>query len=346
VANDGQTALSLHDKSVFTLVLVDIRLPDMSGMELIKKLSELSAGITFIIITGYASVDTAIEAAGQRDIAGYVTKPLAMDNLLYLVRQVVKRKEAEEARQQAYSELEKRVEERTKELAQSNRELTNINQELESFSYAISHDLRAPLRSIDGFSRILQEDYSDRLDEKGNDSLQRIRSAAQHVGMLVDGIVGLSHITRREVKWALVDLSSLVQTIAAELQVSQPQRQVEFIIAPGVTANGNIHLLRILLQNLLGNAWKFTGKHLKARIEFGTTQVDGEEAFFIRDNGAGFDMTYADKLFGIFQHLHAADEFPGIGVGLATVRRVAHHHGGRVWAEGKVEKGATFYFTL
>ncbi|GAF68412.1 unnamed protein product, partial [marine sediment metagenome] len=240
VANDGQTALSLHDKSVFTLVLVDIRLPDMSGMELIKKLSELSAGITFIIITGYASVDTAIEAAGQRDIAGYVTKPLAMDNLLYLVRQVVKRKEAEEARQQAYSELEKRVEERTKELTQSNRKLTNINQELESFSYAISHDLRAPLRSIDGFSRILQEDYSDRLDEKGNDSLQRIRSAAQHVGMLVDGIVGLPHITRREVKWALVDLSSLVQTIAAELQVSQPQRQVEFIIAPGVTANGNI----------------------------------------------------------------------------------------------------------
>jgi signal transduction histidine kinase len=248
--------------------------------------------------------------------------------------------------QKAYVEVEKKVEERTKELSQSNRDLANINQELESFSYAISHDLRAPLRSIDGFSHILQEDYIDRLDEKGNDCLQRILSAAQRMRMLIDGILNLSRIARGEVKWGLVDLSSLVQSIAAELQESQPQRQVEFIIAPGLTANGNAHLLRILLENLLGNAWKFTGKHLKARIEFGTTQVDGEEAFFIRDNGAGFDMTYADKLFGIFQRLHAADEFPGTGVGLATVRRVAYHHGGRVWAEGKVEKGATFYFTL
>ena len=137
-----------------------------------------------------------------------------------------------------------------------------------------------------------------------------------------------------------------MQSISAELKESQPERQVEFIIAPGVTANGNAHLLKVLLGNLLGNAWKFTGKHLKARIEFGTTQVNGEVAFFVRDNGAGFDMTYADKLFGIFQRLHTADEFPGIGVGLATVQRIANHHGGRVWAEGKVKKGATFYFTL
>ena len=166
------------------------------------------------------------------------------------------------------------------------------------------------------------------------------------MGILIDDLLSLSRVTGSEMKHELVDLSSLVQSIIAELQKSQPKRQVEFITAPGMTANGDARLLRILLENLLGNAWKFTEKHPKARIEFGTTQVAGAEAFFIRDDGVGFDMTYADRLFGVFQRLHTADEFPGTGIGLATVQRVTQRHGGRVWAEGEVGKGATFHFAL
>ena len=188
--------------------------------------------------------------------------------------------------------------------------------------------------------------HSSKLDEQGKDYVQRVRSATQRMGMLIDDLLSLSRVTRSEMKDELVDLSGLAQSIAEELQETQPGRRVEFIIAPGVTANGDVHLLRILLENLLGNAWKFTGKHPKARIEFGTTRVGGEQAFFVRDDGVGFDMTYADRLFGVFQRLHTADEFSGTGVGLATVQRIAHRHGGRVWAEGEVEKGATSYFTL
>ncbi len=235
--------------------------------------------------------------------------------------------------------LEKLVEERTNEL-------TSVNKELESFSYSVSHDLRAPLRSIDGFSKILMEDYPDKLDEQGKDYLQRVRSATQHMGMLIDDILNLSRITRTEMKHEVVDLSSLVQSITVELQKSQPERQVEFIIAPGVTANGDAGLLGILLENLLDNAWKFTGKHDKARIEFGVTQVNNEKAFFIRDDGAGFDMKYVDKLFGPFQRLHKADKFSGTGIGLATVQRIVISNGGRVWVEAGIAKGATFYFTL
>jgi len=197
-----------------------------------------------------------------------------------------------------------------------------------------------------GFSYVLLKNYSDRLDEQGKDYLQRVRSATQRTGMLIDDMLSRSRVTRNELRRKTVDLSAIAQSIAEELQETQPERQVEFIVTPEVTANGDARLLRILLENLLGNAWKFTGKHPKARIEFGTTQVGGEQAFFIRDDGVGFDMTYVDRLFGVFQRLHTADEFSGTGVGLAIVQRIAHRHGGRVWGEGEVGKGAAFYFTL
>jgi signal transduction histidine kinase len=231
-------------------------------------------------------------------------------------------------------------------LQKANTELSAVNKELEAFSYSVSHDLRAPLRSIDGFSQALIEDYPDRLDERGKDYLQRVRLATQRMGRLIDDMLSLSHVTRSEMKHETVDLSALAQSIAEEFQETQLERQVEFIIIPGVTAKGDARLLQILLENLLGNAWKFTGHHPQARIEFGATQSDGKEVFFVRDDGAGFDMTYVDKLFGVFQRLHLQDEFTGTGVGLATVQRITHRHGGRVWAEGKVEEGAAFYFTL
>ncbi len=259
---------------------------------------------------------------------------------------IVERNRAEEELRKSHRSVEKKVEQRTAELTQSNIELAAANEEMESFSYSVSHDLRTPLRSIDGFTQIVLEDYSDKLGEQGKNNLQRVRSVAQRMGVIIDDLLALSRVTRSDMKREPVDLSALAEEITAELRDREPERQIEFVTVRGLTANGDINLLRILLENLLGNAWKFTGKHPKARIEFGVTQVDNEEAFFIRDDGAGFNMNYANKLFGMFQRLHEADEFQGTGIGLATVQRIVHRHGGRIWAEGEVEKGATFYFTL
>ncbi|QIR36113.1 GAF domain-containing protein [Tolypothrix sp. PCC 7910] len=226
-------------------------------------------------------------------------------------------------------------------------ELQVVNRELEAFSYSVSHDLRAPLRSIDGFSQALLEDYEGELDDAAQDYLRRIRSATQRMGQLIDDLLNLSRLMRSEMQLESVDLSLLAREICTEIQESQSGRQVEYIIQPGLIAQGDSRLLQMLLTNLLDNAWKFTSKHTQAKIEFGTiTQASDIPIYFIRDDGAGFDMAYANKLFSPFQRLHRIDEFPGTGIGLAIVQRIVHRHGGRVWAEGIVEQGATFYFTL
>jgi signal transduction histidine kinase len=242
--------------------------------------------------------------------------------------------------QRQAAELDLRVRERTAELVAANREL-------EAFSYAVSHDLRAPLRGIDGFSHALLEDYSEQLDAEGQEYLHRIRGATKWMAELIDALLEFSRIARTELHRETVDLSSLVQRVGADLQQMQPERQVALQITDGLEARGDARLLRVLLQNLLGNAWKFTARTPTARIEVGRIdQVDGTAVFFVADNGAGFDMAYADKLFGAFQRLHRAHEFPGTGIGLATVQRIIQRHGGRVWAQGAVGRGATFYFTL
>ncbi len=260
----------------------------------------------------------------------------AGEKLIFCVcRDITERKQHEEIIKKALSNLE-----------HSSTQLAATNKELEAFSYSVSHDLRAPLRTIDGFSQALLEDYPDKLDEQGNDYLTRLRAASQKMGELIDGLLKLSRLTRSEMRKEKLDLSALAKEIAARLQQTQPERQAEFVIAKGLTTSGDHQLLRVLLENLLDNAWKFTGKRQQARIEFGATRNGGKKAYFIRDNGAGFDMTYANKLFGAFQRLHDTTEFPGTGIGLATVQRIIHRHGGSVWAEGTAGKGATFYFTL
>jgi light-regulated signal transduction histidine kinase (bacteriophytochrome) len=248
---------------------------------------------------------------------------------------ITERKGAEEKLKQALSDLE-----------HSSAQLTATNKELEAFSYSVSHDLRAPLRSIDGFSQALLEDYADNIDEQGRNYLGRLRSASQKMGELIDGLLKLSRLTRSEMHREKVDLSALAQEITANLQETQPKRRVEFVIETKLADVGDRQLLRAVLENLLGNAWKFTGKRRQPRIEFGATQNGERKAYFVRDNGAGFDMTYVDKLFGAFQRLHTTEEFPGTGIGLATVQRIIRRHGGNIWAEGAVDKGATFYFTL
>jgi len=251
------------------------------------------------------------------------------------------------------ADLEQRVEARTHELQERNEslrrnaaELLAANTELDAFAYSVSHDLRAPLRSIDGFSQILLEDYATQLDEAGRESLHRVRAASQRMGTLIDDLLKLARVTRAEIRTEDVDLSGMARDIAAELQRTTPERQVEFAIAPGLKARGDTRLLRVALDNLLRNSWKYTAKQPAPRVEFRSADANGGPTFMVRDNGAGFDMKYADKLFGVFQRLHSAADFEGTGIGLATVRRIINRHGGRIWAEGAVDQGATFYFTL
>lgn len=223
-------------------------------------------------------------------------------------------------------------------------QLEVLNKELESFSYSVSHDLRAPLRAIDGYSLTLLEEHSDKLGAEGRHALDRIRAGCQRMGQLIDDLLSLSHISRAQLGLERIDLTALVKSLVVELP---PQgRTAEFQIAEGVEARADARLVRIVLENLIGNAWKYTSKTPKPVIEFGSVVEDGKLAYFVRDNGAGFDMAYVDKLFGVFQRLHREDEFPGTGVGLATVQRIVSRHGGKVWAKGAVGQGAAFYFTL
>ncbi len=259
--------------------------------------------------------------------------------LLSIATDITDRKAKETEIHTMNKELEQRVEERTTQLEA-------VNKELVSFAYSVSHDLRAPLRALDGFSANLKAKYDDHLDDQGRHYLNRIHNAALHMSNLIDDLLNLSRVTRAEIKNQQVDLSKLASEIVAELQEAEPQRQARIKITPGLHVRGDSALLHLVMQNLLENAWKFSSKEAQGEIEVGRKSVAGEEVFFVRDAGAGFNMAYADKLFGAFQRLHKVDEFPGTGVGLATVQRIINRHGGKIWAESEVGKGATFYFTL
>jgi len=251
------------------------------------------------------------------------------------IRDVTQRKLIEEDIQKLNEDLKRRA-----------AQLESANKELEAFAYSVSHDLRAPLRTIDGFSLALLEDYAGQIPDEGQDYLMRIRTAAQRMAQLIDDLLNLSRVSRAPIELMDINLSSLVHTVVRDLQQAQPQRIVEIVITPDLIVRGDQRLMRIVLENLFSNAWKFTSKQEYARIEFGVQDADHQRTYFVRDNGAGFDMIYASKLFGTFQRLHANTEFPGIGIGLAIVQRIIQRHAGRVWAEAAIDKGATFYFTL
>lgn len=280
-----------------------------------------------------AQVWTKIWGSTVRDAEGYPKR------LVIAMEDVSERRAAEAAMRDLNQELELRVQERTAALETSNREL-------ESFSYSVSHDLRAPLRALDGFSLLLAEEYADRLDAQGHDYLRRIRGASQRMGELIDDLLDLARISRREILPRQVDLSDLARQISVEIGEIESQRVIEWSIAPDVQARGDDLLLRVCLDNLLRNAAKFARGRTPARISFGVDGRSGRNVYFVTDNGSGFDMKFVDKLFHPFQRLHSATAFEGTGIGLATVRRIVERHGGYVWAEGQEGVGASFYFTL
>jgi PAS domain S-box-containing protein len=278
-------------------------------------------------------IHVSLTVSPVKDAAGKVVGASAIG------RDITERKRAEDQIRRLNEALEHRVAERTAQLQASNKEL-------EAFSYSVSHDLRAPLRHINGFSQALLEDYADKLDEEGKSYLQEVRSATQEMAQLIDDVLQLARVTRSEMRREVVNLSEMARAVVAELRKGDEGRSVAVNIEEGLSSNGDKRLLRVMLGNLLGNAWKFTSKRERAEIAFGHEKRDAESVYFVRDNGAGFDMAYVNKLFGAFQRLHTAREFEGTGIGLATVQRIINRHGGRVWAEGAINQGATFYFTL
>ncbi len=301
---------------------------------LAKRITTLHEGAKII---GGGNLDYRIDAAGDDELSDLTRVSNRM--VENLQQEITRHKQAKEEIEKLNTELEQRVLQRTAWL-------NSTNKELESFAYSVSHDLRAPLRGIDGWSLALLEDYGERLDDEARRYLHRVRTETQQMGRLIDELLKLSRVTRAELQLMPIDLTDMARRIATLLQEERPHRRIEFIIQPELRANGDSQLINIALSNLFDNAVKFTGTRSHARIEFGEAEVDGEKAFFIRDDGVGFDMAYAPELFVAFQRLHKLSEFPGTGIGLATVQRIIHRHGGRIWANAQVDQGATFYFTL
>jgi len=351
MANSGREALKWLLAHECAVVLLDVKMPDMDGFETATLIRERdkSRHTPIIFLTAADQSQTQAVRGYAVGAVDYLVKPVVPEFVRSKVAvfvELAKKNELLRRQTQRLQESEQDARDLAEARAELVRDLEHKNRELESFSYAVSHDLRAPLRRIESFSRAVQESQAERLDQAGRRYLDRVREASRQMSQLIDDVLYLSRVTRAEMREQDVDLSGLVALLLGRMAEGEPGREVELRIRPGVTVTADGQLLRIALENLLENAWKFTSRTSAPRIEFGMTNVGGEPTYFIRDNGAGFDMAYADRLFGPFQRLHLASEFPGTGVGLATVQRVIHRHGGRVWAEGMPGQGATFHFTL
>ncbi|HEX3507115.1 MAG TPA: response regulator [Candidatus Dormibacteraeota bacterium] len=340
-ASSGADALRQLLRREFAVVLLDVRMPVMDGYETAQLIrqrprSELTP---IIFVTALDQGETNTGRGYELGAVDFVFAPVVPAILRAKVGVFMELYRAQQELRRYRNQLEHLVEERTTAL-------TAINRELEAFSYLVSNELRAPMHAFDGLSEALLADYGDKLDDRAKDYIQRMRRASQRMVSVFDGLQSLFRVTGGEIHREPVDVSAMALDIIEELQSSSPDRHVAVSISPNLSVSGDVRLVRILLDSLIGNAWKFTGNKTEATIEVGGEVVDGESRLFVRDNGVGFDMINAHKLFGAFQRLHSQSDFPGMGIGLATARRIVNRHGGRVWAEGAVGEGATFYFIL
>ncbi len=349
-AGSGREALKWLLSNDCAVILLDVKMPEMDGFETAELIRQRdrSRHTPIIFLTAADRTHTHAVRGYAIGAVDYLVKPVVPEFVRSKVAVFVElAKMAELLRQQ--TERLRESEQEARELADARAtlvaDLEQKNREMETFSYTVSHDLRAPLRRIESFGRALAETQADRLDDEGRRYLARIRSCSQDMAQLIDAVLYLSRVARADLRRQEVDVSALAHAIIERLRETD-DRSVEVRIRPGLVAEGDGQLLRIALENLLDNAWKFTRDQSEPRIELGVTHLPGEPAYFVRDNGAGFDMSYAERLFTPFQRLHLSSEFPGTGIGLATVQRIVYRHGGRIWAEGSVGQGATFLFTL
>jgi two-component system, NtrC family, sensor kinase len=355
-ARSGEEALELLSIQPVDCILLDLVMPGLSGQETCRRIKASAAwrDIPLIMHTSLEEQAAMIEGinAGADD---YIAKSSDLEVLCARVRAQLRRKQFEDENRNIREQLlQKEVEvlaaNSARELAEIRAtfvdELNSKNIELEAFSYSVAHDLRAPLRSIDGFSKLLLDDYAPQLDAKGQDYLQLVRESAQRMGELIDDLLLLSRVGRADLSRDRIDLSDIAKGVSEELRRKDPDRDVKWCIEEQLLVEADSGLMRVAFDNLLGNAWKFTAKVSAPRIDVGTRRQEGVAVFFVRDNGAGFNMEYAEKLFSPFQRLHTESEFAGTGIGLATVHRIVDRHGGRIWADGEVDRGATFYFTI
>ena len=356
LARSGEEALELLTVQPVDCILLDLMMPGLGGLETCRRLKSVAIlrDIPVIMLTAAEDRETMIEGLGA-GADDFISKSSDFAVLHARVGAQLRRKQFEDENrlfreQLLEKELEAAKARSAKDVAEVRaalvEELELKNKELDAFSYSVAHDLRAPLRSIDGFSQALLEDYADRLDDIGQQYLRYVRESAQQMAELIDNLLSLSRILRSELVRGPLDLTSIAHEVTGRLRRQNPKQAVSVVVADGLLAEGDARLLTVVFENLLGNAWKFSSKRADATIEVGAVDRDARRAFFVRDNGAGFDMAYAAKLFGAFQRLHSSAEFEGTGIGLATVQRIIHRHGGRVWAEGEVGRGATFFFTL
>jgi signal transduction histidine kinase len=340
-ASSGADGLRQLLRQEFAVVLLDVRMPIMDGFETAQLIrqrprSELTP---IIFVTALDQAETDMGRGYDLGAVDFVFAPVVPAILRAKIAVFVELYRAQQELRRYRSQLEVLVEERTTAL-------TAINRELEAFSYSVSNDLRAPLLAFDGMSQAMLEDYGSKLDKKAKDYLQRMRRASQRMTSVFDGLQSLFRLTSGEIHREPIDITAMAKDVVGEIRTEDPARKVKVEIADGMTASGDKRLVRILLANLVNNAWKFTGSEKAPKIEVGTEIVEGEYRVYVRDNGVGFDMIYVHRLFGAFQRLHSQSDFEGAGIGLATARRIINRHGGRIWAEGAVGVGATFYFVL
>ncbi len=383
-AANGEDALKKLTENRFDIAFMDIKIPGMNGVELLGRVRKAYPDVSVIMMTGYATVENAVEAVklGAYD---FLRKPYDIEEIKVSINRLLEKKKLEEecklweeALRNTLDELEKKVEERTAELSKANlllkqeiterrqaeeeirklneeleqrvfqrtAELESANSELESFSYSVSHDLRAPLRAISGFSKILFEDSADKLDDEGKRLLNIIQGNTEKMENIIDDLLALSRIGRKDVELSDIDMYELAKAVFDEVKAVNPERKLQFNVKPLPPAHGDKGMIRQVFFNLLSNAIKFTKPKEVPVVEVGGSADGSKNMYYVKDNGVGFDMQYANQLFGAFQRLHSDEEFEGTGIGLAIVKRIVNRHDGKIWAEGKENEGATFYFTI